>query len=278
LSAAVLIRLWPAEVVEVTALDLHDGMAVFVNAPGESHDVLMDGGGDWSGERVVVPYLRAQGVDRLRAVVLTRGDKAHAAGLIAVAQSIPTARAAHSGMGSRSRYFWDWLAAMRTNGCEIVALREGDEWVLGRGARLRVLHPGVEPVSGRSDDNSLVVQVEWGGARVLLTSDIGATVERRLLSRHPDLRAAVIIKGRHGAEPSCTDEFLEAVKPQAVIQCTGVRPSGRYPEPELRERLRARGIAHYRTDEAGAVTVRMTREGCTIRTCFPTAGPVGKEP
>lgn len=276
-GAAALITIWPADVVEVTALNLHDGMAVFVNAPGERHDVLIDGGGDWSGERVVVPYLRAQGVDRLEAVVVTRGDKAHAAGLIAVAHNIPVGRAAHAGTGSRSRYFWDWLAAMRAGRREIVTLREGDEWTLGRDARVRVLHPAAEPVSGRSDDNSMVVRVEFGPTRVLLTSDIGATVERRLLARHPDLQAQVIIKGRHAVEPSCTDEFLEAVRPEAVIQCAGVRPSDRYPEPELRDRLRARGVTQYRTDEAGAVTVRMTRSGYTIRTCFPSAAPVGKE-
>ncbi len=276
-GVAVLFTAWPADVVEVTALNLHDGMAVFVNAPGESHDVLIDGGGDWSGERVVVPYLRAQGVDRLEAVVLTRGDKAHAAGLIAVAQNIPTTRAAHAGTGSRSRYFWDWLAAMRAGRQEIVTLREGDVWTLGRDARLRVLHPAAGSVSGRSEDNSMVVRVEFGPTRLLLTSDIGATAERRLLTRPLDLRANVIIKGRHGTELSCSDEFLDAARPEAVIQCAGVRPSDRYPEPELRDRLRARGVLCYRTDEAGAVTVRMTRSGYTIRTCFPPAVPVGKE-
>jgi competence protein ComEC len=266
---AVAVWHWPDNAVEITALDLHDGMAVFVNAPGEANDWLLDGGGDWSGERVVVPHLRSQGVDRLHTVLLTRGDKAHAAGLSAVIEKIGATRAAHGGTGSRSKFFWNWLGLVRERKLEIVTVREGDEWSVGPGIRVRVLNPPRDSLYTRSDDNAVVLLVESGTTRVLLTSDIGESVERRLLDSHVDLRAQVIIKGRHSEEASCTEEFLNAVKPEAVIQCASSLSLVRYPQPDLRDRLRQRGVAYYRTDETGAVTIHMTPQGYSIRTWIP---------
>jgi competence protein ComEC len=117
-----------------------------------------------------------------------------------------------------------------------------------------------------------VLLVEFGPTRLLLTSDAGATVERRLLQSRANLRADIIIKGRHSEEPSCTEEFLDAVQPAAVVQCVSAWPSSRYVQPDSRDRLRRHNVAYYRTDETGAVTVRLTRQGYAIRTCF-AAGP-----
>jgi competence protein ComEC len=247
-------------------LDLRDGAAVFVNVPGERNDCLIDGGSDWSGERVVVPFLRAQGVDRLGAIVLTRGDKAHAAGLGAVMRQMPVARAIHSGTGSRSRFFWEWLEAARRRQLEIMTAGAGDWLDLGAAVRGRVLSPSLVARSDRSDDNALVLLLDSGGTRVLLMSDVGETVERRLLSSGVDLRAQVIIKGRHGEETSCSDAFLDAVRPELVVQSVGTRPSERYLQPDLRDRLQQRGIRLFRTDETGAVTIRLVPSGFTIRT------------
>jgi competence protein ComEC len=213
--------------------------------------------------------LRGQGVDRLHTIVLTRGDKAHAAGLSAVVEKIRTTRAAHSGTGSRSKFFWNWLELMRQRHLQIATIREGDDWVVERDLHLRVLNPPRESPYTRSDDNAIVLLLEFGQTRLLLTSDIGATVERRLLENHTDVHAQVIIKGRHSEETSCTDEFLDAARPEAVVQCVSPLPSDRYLQPELRDRLRQRGVAYYRTDETGAVTVRLTRTGYSIRTWNP---------
>jgi len=272
LVAGIVFIVWPERAAEVTALDLRDGMAVFVNVPGQRDDFLIDGGGDWSGSHVVVPYLRAQGVDRLHAVVLTRGDKAHAAGLCDVVERIPTGVAFHGATGSRSKFFWECLELVRRCAVPISHLREADAWETGHGVHVRVLNPPRDSTYDRGDDNSVVLLVEFGPTRLLLTSDAGATVERRLLQSRADLRADIIIKGRHSEETSCTEEFLDAVQPAAVVQCVSAWPSSRYVQPDSRDRLRRHNVAYYRTDETGAVTVRLTRQGYTIRTCF-AAGP-----
>jgi competence protein ComEC len=266
LGAAALFTMLPQHAVELTVLDLTDGPSVFINAPGERNDWLIDGGGDWSGARQVAPFLRAQGVDQLDAIVLTRGDKAHAAGLSNVVGQIPIGRAIHSGTSSRSKFFWDWLEITRAARIPITTMRAGDEVTRGDGLRVRVLNPPRGKAFSRSDDNSLVLLLEFGPTRVLLMSDAGETVERRLVAGGQDLHAQIIIKGRHSTETSCTESFLAAVRPDAVVQIVNTQPSTRYLQPDVRGRLQQHGIRFYRTDETGAVTIRLKRDGYEIRT------------
>jgi competence protein ComEC len=267
-AAAIVLTASRDQSVEITVLDLTDGASIFLNVPGEGDDWLIDGGGDWSGERVVTPFLRAQGVDRLGVVAVSRADKAHVAGLCALTGEIPVARAVHGGAGSRSKFYAQWLAQVRERGIALQQMRAGDEMRAGGAVRVRALHPQRGALASRSDDNVLVLLVEFGSTRVLLMSDAGETVERQLLAQNPGLRAHVIVKGEHGKEVSCTPEFLDAVRPEVVVQVVGTRPSGRYPSPTLRERLAARGIRLLRTDETGAVRLRLSRDGYTIRSCL----------
>jgi competence protein ComEC len=266
LCAAAMFLAWPRDAAEITVLDLDDGAAMFVNLPGERDDWLIDGGSEWSGRRVVLPFLRAQGVDRLGALVLTRGDEAHAAGLSAVAQEVPAAQAIESGVPSRSKFCAQWRQTAQQGRITTRNVRAGDEMLVANRLKVRVLNPLPVVRSDRGDDNALVLMLELGPTRLLLMSDACQTVEDRLLRGAEDLRAQIIIKGRHGKEPTCTDRFLDAVRPERVVQSVSVRPSNRYMEPELRERLQRHGVKLYRTDETGAVTIRLTNQGYTLNT------------
>jgi competence protein ComEC len=268
-GATALAMAWPGDAVDVTVLDLDDGMSVFLNAHGAHGGWLIDGGGQWGGQRVVLPFLRAQGVNSLGALLLTRGDEAHAAGLTVVAREIPAARAVESGVPSRSKFYSQWLEALRDERTVTHTVRAGDEMMVGNRLRVRVLNPPRDETADRSDDNSLVLLLEYGPTRLLLMSDAGATVEDRLLGSGENLRAGTIIKGRPGKESSCTGRFLDAVRPETVVQVVNVRPSDRYLQPDLVERLQQRGITLYRTDESGAVILRITPQGCTVRPWLP---------
>jgi competence protein ComEC len=129
-----------------------------------------------------------------------------------------------------------------------------------------VLSPPPGVVASRADDNALVLAVEYGPTRVLLMSDAGETVEKRLLKDYSDLRAQVVVKGQHSKESSCTADFLDAVRPETVVQVVNTDNSHRYPESALRDRLTARGITYLRTDDDGAVTIRLTKTGCEVKT------------
>jgi len=255
MTGMVLFCFWPENAAELTVLSLNDGACAFVNLPGERNDVLVDGGGDWSGKREVVPFLRAQGVDRLGTVVVTRGDKAHVAGLDAVAAEISIRKIVTSGVPTRSKYNAAWWSLAKELGLPVQQARAGDAWKEG-GLKVRALNPPRIVFADRSDDNALVLLLEYGPMRVLMLSDAGRSAEQQILAEN--IRAQIIVKGRHGRDEVCTEALLDVVKPEVVVQ-------SRYPEPELRERLQKRGIRFVRTDETGAATIRLTKDGYSIR-------------
>ena len=256
---------WRTNAVNVTVLDLNQGTVIFLDLPGERHDVLIDGGTLWNAQREVLPFLRARGVDRLAATILTRADKPHAEGIIEVVRQIPIGEAVHSGLPTRSKFYAQWLLAMSARNVPVRTVRAGDALALGPETRLRVLHPSPTPLSGRSEDNALVLLLEVGRQRVLFLLDSSEAAARHLVETGADLRAGVVVKGEHTRDVAALTAVMEAARPRVVVHAVSGWPSRRYPRRELGEAVRERGIAYYRTDEVGAVTIRLDQDNFTVK-------------
>ena len=75
-------------------LDVGQGLAVHVQTAG--HDLLFDAGPAFSadadsGNRIIVPYLRAAGVRRLDMMMVSHRDKDHEGGAESVLEAVPVA-------------------------------------------------------------------------------------------------------------------------------------------------------------------------------------------
>jgi competence protein ComEC len=253
----------------ITVLDLYRGQAVFVDVAGEHDDFLVDTGDDHGGARIVVPFLHAHGVDRLDRVIVSRPTKAHVGGFDALSRMVPFRRVLDNGLPVRSAYYDRWRERLDTGSWETDTLRAGDSWETRDGMTVRVLHPPRDWNRPRSADNALVLALEQDRRRVLLLPSAGETVERALLTQPPDqLRADVIVRGTHGREPSCTEPFLDVVKPRVVV-LAGPAGTSRFGvrdpvEPDLVDRLRNRSIEVFRTAESGAIRIRLNERGYSI--------------
>jgi competence protein ComEC len=145
---------------------------------------------------------------------------------------------------------------------------------LGESAELRVLYPRAGPLPALGDNAALVLQLRRGPHRILLASDIGATVERELLAARVDLRSDVLVKGLHGREDSCTDEFLDAVAPQWVVLSCGEAALRTPALPAMLGRIAFHGARVLRTDLHGAVTIRMTPDDLDVKSFLPPLAAV----
>jgi competence protein ComEC len=263
LLTAALFLPWPPErAVEVTIMDVSRGGAIFVDAPGERADFLVDGSDAAGGARVVVPCLRTAGVDRLAAMVLTRADQNHAAGLSAVAAAVSVERAFHAGLWSRSAAYAEWLADCRRRGIPLEKWRRGVEWGL-----VRVFHPPPAGAAARSEDQALVLGLEFGPTRVLLVGDASAAVLSAIAPLVQAYRPQVVVQGAGGASWPEFREFLMSVRPEQAVICrpppTRFHPRRELPDPP---------VPVWRTDDSGAVKVRLTRSGYRIQTMLPARG------
>lgn len=255
----------------LTAFDVGQGESLLLQLPG-SGTVLVDAGGGGAaggdiGERVLAPALWARGIRMLDTLAVTHADPDHIGGALSLLRDF---RPAHlwTGItvgGHRESAALD-EAAQRV-GTMARALAAGATVGAG-GVTIRVLHPPVADWDRpwvRNDD-SLVLEVRYGEAALLLTGDIGADVERQLIPRLQPARLRVLKAAHHGSRTSTSRLLLDAWRPQvAVISCGRGNPFG-HPAREVLSRLEAAGAAVLRTDRDGEVTIDTDGRELSYRT------------
>lgn len=259
----------PPATLRVVMLDVSQGDATVAILP-DGRALLIDAGGLAGttfdiGGRVVVPVLRALGVRRLHALVVTHGDPDHMAGAEAVIRRLPTAVVwegvpvpPHSGLRALAALVDGQRAVWRT-------LRPGDVERAG-GVAIRVLHPPPpdwERQRVRNED-SVVIELRFHDVSILLPGDIGSETERALLPRLA-LGSTVILKAaHHGSATSSSEAWLEATRPRAVIVSAGRNNRFGHPAPVVVERLARRGVEMFTTAHDGAVFVETDGASATI--------------
>jgi competence protein ComEC len=244
----------PPGTLVVTALDVGQGGAILVETP--SGRLLFDSGPRYgpdmeAGMRVLVPYLRARGIGRLEAMVVSHGDEDHAGGAESVLAGVNV----------------DWVASPLPEDHPIVAAApahyrcwRGHLWDWGE-VQFEFLHPGPERTSRKSSTNanSCVLRIASPAGTVLLTGDIEAAQERFLVEKlEPQwLRADLLIAPHHGSNGSSSMPFLGAVAPSLVLAQVGYRNRFKHPGDKARVRYRIHGAQLLRTDADGATTILM---------------------
>lgn len=252
---------------EVVVLDVGQGDSVLLRTP-HGRTVLVDGGGTSLGDldvgaTVVVPALRSLGVDRLDVVALTHPQADHMGGLFAVLESLPVGALWDPWRTpvSRAHARLHRLAAARHVPIEHPV--EGFERELD-GARLRCLNPPRPPLPDRDpNDGSLVLMVDVGERRLLLTGDIDRRIERRLVARHGTELACDLLKlAHHGSRTSSSTPFLRATHPATVLISVGETSPFGHPHPDTLKRI-ARllpATRTWRTDLDGQLRVALGPE------------------
>lgn len=243
----------------VEVLDVGQGLAVVIQTHAET--LLFDAGPAWSGEadsgaRIVVPYLRAQGLRKLDGVIASHDDTDHSGGIRAVLDHTPSAWLMSS---------WMPDAKVMPRNMPRVRCVAGQRWHMS-GVEFEVLHPNWtvndEPV--KDNDRSCVLRVRTARASVLITGDIEQRSERVLIAGSSNLRADVLIVPHHGSATSSTPPFIAAVRPQHAVFTVGYRNRFGHPHPTVLERYAESDVKTWRTDRDGAVKVCMCAAGVAV--------------
>jgi competence protein ComEC len=254
--------LWPAErpsagELWVTALDVGQGAALVVEAPGST--LLYDSGPRYSpqadaGSRIVLPYLRTRGIERVDVLVLSHLDSDHTGGAAALFKVLEIGEVWTSIEPSH---------ALLANARSVRRCRAGLA-VMAGALELRLLHPtSAEYALPERSTNarSCVLEVRLGRTRVFLTGDLPLAQELDLVSRSLDMHATLVTMPHHGSRHSSSDPFVRAVAPTWVVAQAGYRNRFGHPDPAVVARYRAAGAQIVRTDFAGATQWRFAGDG-----------------
>ncbi|GIK24427.1 MAG: DNA internalization-related competence protein ComEC/Rec2 [Betaproteobacteria bacterium] len=234
----------------LTVLDVGQGLAV--HAQTASHDLVYDTGPQFSpdansGNRILLPYLRAAGVRRLDGLILTHEDKDHSGGALSLLDGLPVAWTSSSLPDDHP-----FREAPGHRPCI-----DGQAWEWD-GVRFEMLHPeaaGYE-TKRKSNDMSCVLKVSSAHGSALLTGDIETISEQALSKRLGErLRADVLLAPHHGSRTSSSPAFLAATGAKTVVFPVGYRNRFRHPNEAVWQRYEATGAQLLRTDRDGAVTI-----------------------
>lgn len=235
----------PVGCLDTTMLDVGQGLAIVIRS--RERTLLYDTGPAWPGgvsmvDRVVLPYLSGQGIDHLDRVIVSHSDVDHAGGLADLLTGIAVG---------------DVLAGEATRHTEADSkrCRRGDRWNWN-GVDFRILHPAPgRDYSG--NDASCVLAVAAGNARLVVTGDIEAGVERTLLSDDPPAGADVVVVPHHGSATSSSRPFVARIAPEFALISAGYHNRWGLPRRDVVRRWRDAGAEVLTTAVDGAISVRL---------------------
>jgi competence protein ComEC len=263
----------------VTFLDVGQGDAAVLELGG-GRVIVVDAGGfpgsDFdTGAAIVEPFLRARKIATVDALVMSHAHPDHAAGLAHLVRRFRPEELWWSGTGGIGTA-WDAIVrALRETGTPVRILHAGDR-IRGY-PELDVLHPPAGWPDRSLNEGSLVLRARLGSAIILLTGDAERGAEAAMVAAQAGrLRATVLKAPHHGSRTSSGEAFVAAVAPEIAVVSAGADNRFGHPSAEVSARFGRRGVALYRTDRCGAITVdaagAVPRVTTAIARCAPGDG------
>ncbi|ENW80625.1 hypothetical protein F909_01911 [Acinetobacter sp. ANC 3929] len=234
-------------------VDVGQGQAIFLQHPQQT--LMIDTGGSYDetkfsiGERVVIPFLRQQGIRALDHVILSHLDQDHSGAFPSIQNAFDITQV-QSNERSDIIPFKDNFSL-----CQ-----QGQNWSYSN-LKIEILSPdldGLALAKHQQNEQSCVVYLQFSNAQpyqnFLIMGDAGWETEYKLLRQYPDLKVDVLVLGHHGSKNSSAYDFLAALKPKLAIASSGFNNRYGHPSQELQSRLQALNIPLLNTAQTGSLS------------------------
>ena len=214
---------------------------------------------------VILPCLESLGVNSIHSCLITKSDASHLGGVPTVRKEVHVSEILVSQSPTRSPVAKEVLSSVH-----YITLLPGKSTELSKHVTAEFL-----PLP---DGSKEILRITMGETRTLILPE-GAPDFIKAASSIPDrdLHADVLIMPLGGAEFLSTLEFISKVSPKAVITPVDSFKRNGVPSHEWNQLLVAKGIALFRQDECGAVTIK-TSSGSSNPRVEPFVKRPGKNP
>jgi competence protein ComEC len=222
-------------------LDVGQGLSAVVET--HRHVLIFDTGpaypsGFSATSAVTVPFLRRRGHREVDRLIVSHGDSDHGGGTETLLREVTVDEL--------------WSGEPHRIGNGAVACVAGRRWDWD-GVRFTVLHP-VSDHHLSGNNASCVLRVENAAGALLLTGDIEASVERRLIRSNPSaVQAGMIVAPHHGSRSSSGKAFVRHVNADIVLFATGWNNRYGFPDDGVAARWRQSGATTFDTAFSGTL-------------------------
>lgn len=228
----------------LSLLDVGQGLGIVIQT--QQNSLIFDTGAKFSdsfdaGDRVLVPFLRYQGINRVDRLLISHGDNDHIGGAASVIGQVPV----------------DVLMGQDVEKL-IHPVKEpcftGQSWEWD-GVSFEILHP--DRHYKQRNNRGCVLKVSNRSGSVLITADIEKQVEQHLVQAYEGhLHADVLIVPHHGSLTSSSQPFINQVSPNYALVSAGYMNRFRHPRPEIVRRYEEKGVKVLNTANQGAISIK----------------------
>ena len=245
--------------VQVTFLDVGQGLAIVVKT--QNHTLLFDTGDKFSeqfnmADKVIIPYLRLQGITGLDKLIISHSDRDHAGSVNEILKQIEV-RSILSGQPELINVKLSSIRSEKSSAQlkQVSLCLAGQQWQWDE-VDFMILAPFDNKIRESANNKScvLIIKSKYGNS-ILLTGDIEKSKEKQLLVKYPHLRASVLQVPHHGSKTSSSAEFLAQIQPQMAVFSHGYRNRFRHPDERVVGRYKKYAIKIYSTVN-GAIDIR----------------------
>jgi competence protein ComEC len=261
---------FPENDLQLIFLDVGQGDAAVIRTPGNKI-ILVDagdcGGNMDQGEKVVAPFLRKIGINRIDYLIMSHPHNDHIGGFDYVLRHFDIGEVIDPGQFYRSDVYFSILSQIHERNIPRRIVRSGDLLAIDNEVELYFMHPRKPYVSANAaapfntNNASAVFQLRYRGVKALFMGD-AEHLSLGELEQYSELLQSDLLKvGHHGSWNGTSKEFISKVQPRfAVISC-GEFNKFNHPSPAVVRDLVLSGSRVYRTDIEGAILFKANENG-----------------
>ena len=243
----------------LTMIDVGQGDSILLKLP-KNMNILIDTGGKtsfkeekWKEKKknslvsnITIPYLKAEGINKLNYLILTHGDFDHMGEAINLVDNFKVEKVIFNCgyynnlennlikvLNKKKIKYYSCINKLNINNIKLKFLST--------------------KIYNNENDNSNVIYLKYNNYKYLFMGDAGIEKEKDILDRYNISNIDILKVGHHGSKTSSSKEFINKIKPKYSLISVGTKNKYKHPNKEALDSLKKSKI--YRTDIDGMVKI-----------------------
>lgn len=232
------------------------GAATYIGLGG---GVMLDAGNSDHFYSEVWPSLRKNGAP-IDSLIASHADVNHLQGLKEIIKRFEIKQLVIAKSNRRSRSHYELLDLASQHDIQVITPQR-QNLPLRENASIEILDTG-DPNYPLADDRCSILLLHWDGKKILFYNDSGGQSEQRMKENYPQLKADIVVLGKHGNDQSISTDTIKSLNPSHVIASQSIYPEGEHRTEQWKNALKNSGIKLFLLDQSGAIT--LTQENARL--------------
>lgn len=230
---------------QIYFLDLPVGESTLIIKKFNQANILIDTGEKGSDE--LITFLQKKGIKKIDILIITHGDSDHCGMLDEVMKNFKVKKIILSQYDDSSKDIYDKYNK------KAIFLQRGDYFKIKK-ISFKILWPYRKYDS--SNNNSLVILINFNNFKILMTGDIEKEAEKELIDLEKIINVDLLKIAHHGSKTSTSDYFLQSINFNNAIIMSGYNNTFGFPSGITLNKLKNKNILC--TSELGSINIKFS--------------------